>query len=117
MSLRRGADRWLDPLARLLDPPRYRYVRTDAKGNRTVWHGSPLSNAFGTFLAVGLPIAAATYTQWRPMVERSRAWLVRKGNRRVAYRDIERNRIWLSHRVAAVDLRRLLNLGLSRTPR
>jgi len=57
-----------------------------------------------------------TYTQWRPMVERSLAWLVRKGNRRVAYRGIARNRIWLSHRVAAVDLRRLLNLGLSRTP-
>jgi transposase len=57
-----------------------------------------------------------TYTQWRPMVERSLAWLVRKGHRRVAYRGIERNRIWLSHRVAAVDLRRLLNLGLSRTP-
>ena len=57
-----------------------------------------------------------TYMQWRPMVERSLAWLVRKGNRRVAYRGIDRNRIWLSHRVAAVDLRRLLNLGLSRTP-
>ncbi|HVC41301.1 MAG TPA: IS1182 family transposase [Candidatus Saccharimonadales bacterium] len=57
-----------------------------------------------------------TYTRWRPMVERSLAWLVRKGNRRVAYRGIDRNRIWLSHRVAAVDLRRLLNLGLSRTP-
>ena len=57
-----------------------------------------------------------TYTQWRPMVERSLAWLVRKGNRRVAYRGIDRNRIWLSHRVAAIDLRRLLNLGLSRTP-
>lgn len=57
-----------------------------------------------------------TYTQWRPMVERSLAWLVRKGHRRVAYRGIERNRLWLSHRVAAVDLRRLLNLGLSRTP-
>jgi len=57
-----------------------------------------------------------TYTRWRPMVERSLAWLVRKGNRRVAYRGIERNRLWLGHRVAAVDLRRLLNLGLSRTP-
>jgi hypothetical protein len=57
-----------------------------------------------------------TYTQWRPMVERSLAWLVRNGHRRVAYRGIERNRIWLSHRVAAVDLRRLLNLGLHRTP-
>lgn len=57
-----------------------------------------------------------TYRQVRPMVERSLAWLVRKGNRRVAYRGIERNRIWLSHRVAGVNLRRLLTLGLQRTP-
>jgi hypothetical protein len=57
-----------------------------------------------------------TYKQWRPLVERSLAWLVRKGHRRVAYRGIDRNRIWLSHRVAAVNLRRLLNLGLTKTP-
>ena len=50
------------------------------------------------------------------MVERGLAWLVRNGNRRVAYRGIERNRMWLSHRVAAVDLRTLLNLGLNRSP-
>jgi len=56
-----------------------------------------------------------TYTQWRHLVERSLAWLVRKGHRRVAYRGIDRNRIWLSHRVAAVNLRRLLNLGLTKT--
>ena len=57
-----------------------------------------------------------TYKQWRPLVERSLAWLVRKGHRRVAYRGVERNRIWLGHRAAAVNLRRLLNLGLRRTP-
>lgn len=57
-----------------------------------------------------------TYTQWRPLVERSLAWLVRRGHRRVAYRGVERNRIWLGHRAAAVNLRRLINLGLERTP-
>ena len=57
-----------------------------------------------------------TYTQWRPLVERSLAWLVRKGHRRLAYHGIDRNRIWLSHRVAAVNLLRLLNLGLTKTP-
>jgi transposase len=57
-----------------------------------------------------------TYTRWRPLVERSLAWLVRKGHRRVAYRGIARNRLWLSHRVAAVNLRRLLNMGLTKTP-
>jgi hypothetical protein len=52
------------------------------------------------------------YRRWRPMVERSLAWLVRPG-RRVAYRGTARNRIWLAHRAAAVNLQRLINLGLS----
>lgn len=56
------------------------------------------------------------YTRWRPLVERSLAWLVRKGHRRVAYRGLERNRLWLGHRVAAVNLRRMLNMGLHHTP-
>jgi hypothetical protein len=54
---------------------------------------------------------AHDYRRWRPMVERSIAWLVRPG-RRVAYRGITRNRIWLAHRAAAVNLHRLINLGL-----
>lgn len=52
------------------------------------------------------------YRRWRPMVERSLAWLVRPG-RRVAYRGVARNRIWLAHRAAAVNLQRLINLGLT----
>jgi IS5 family transposase len=52
------------------------------------------------------------YRQHRPMVERSIAWLVAHGHRRVRYRGVERNRISLSVRVAALNLRRLLNLGL-----
>ncbi|HJR92048.1 MAG TPA: IS1182 family transposase [Acidimicrobiia bacterium] len=52
------------------------------------------------------------YRRWRPMVERSLAWLVRPG-RRVAYRGTARNRIWLAHRAAAVNLQRLINLGLT----
>jgi IS5 family transposase len=55
---------------------------------------------------------ADDYRRWRPMVERSLAWLVRPG-RRVAYRGTARNRIWLAHRAAAVNLQRLVNLGLS----
>jgi IS5 family transposase len=55
---------------------------------------------------------ADDYRQWRPMVERSLAWLVRAG-RRVAYRGLDRNRIWLAHRAAAVNLQRLVNLGLT----
>ncbi len=55
---------------------------------------------------------ADDYRQFRPMVERSLAWLVRPG-RRVAYRGLARNRIWLAHRAAAVNLQRLINLGLT----
>jgi hypothetical protein len=54
-----------------------------------------------------------SYRRWRPMVERSIAWLVADGCRRVPYRGIERNNLWWSVRVAAVNLRRLLVLGLA----
>ena len=55
-----------------------------------------------------------SYRRWRPMVERSIAWLVADGCRRVPYRGVERNQGWWSLRVAAIDLRRLLVLGLAR---
>jgi len=55
-----------------------------------------------------------SYRRWRPMVERSIAWLVADGCRRVPYHGIERNHVWLSVRVAALNLRRLLILGLTR---
>jgi hypothetical protein len=48
------------------------------------------------------------------MVERLIAWLVADGCRRVPYRGIEGNNLWWSLRVAAVNLRRLLVLGLTR---
>jgi IS5 family transposase len=51
------------------------------------------------------------YQQHRPMVERSIAWLVRRG-RKVRYRGIARNQIGLAHRCAAINLTRLVNLGL-----
>lgn len=52
------------------------------------------------------------YKQWRPMVERSLAWLVARGNRRVRYRGVTRNHHALTLRVAAINLRRLVTLGL-----
>jgi IS5 family transposase len=52
------------------------------------------------------------YRQHRPMVERSIAWLTR-GARRVPYRGTEKNNNWLHHRVAALNLRRLLAMGLT----
>jgi IS5 family transposase len=52
------------------------------------------------------------YRQHRPMVERSIAWLTTKGNRKVRYRGVAKNNAWLHHRLAALNLRRLLTLGL-----
>ena len=46
------------------------------------------------------------------MVERSIAWLMRDGHRRCRYRGVERNQLGLSLRVAAINLQRLLALGL-----
>jgi IS5 family transposase len=61
------------------------------------------------------PEFQAVYRHERPMVERTLSWLVRRGHRRVAYRGVARNRIWWSHRAAAVNLQRLLTLGLKPT--
>jgi Transposase DDE domain len=54
------------------------------------------------------------YRQHRPMVERSIAWLTR-GNRKVRYRGVSKNDQWLHHRAAALNLRRLITLGLNHT--
>lgn len=58
------------------------------------------------------PTWQATYRQHRPMVERTIAWLIARGHRRVRFRGIAPNRLWLAHRAAAVNLKRLLTLGL-----
>jgi Transposase DDE domain len=62
------------------------------------------------------PVFQASYRRWRPMVERSIAWLVADGHRRVRYRGVRRNQHGLAVRVAAINLRRLLALGLTATP-
>lgn len=53
------------------------------------------------------------YRQHRPIMERSIAWLTR-GNRKVRYRSVAKNDHWLHHRAAALNLRRLIALGLER---
>jgi IS5 family transposase len=58
------------------------------------------------------PILQDHYRRHRPMVERTIAWLVASGNRRLRYRGVDRNQQWLSTRLAAINLRRLLTLGL-----
>ncbi|MGR7023064.1 IS1182 family transposase [Geodermatophilus sp. URMC 62] len=58
----------------------------------------------------------AAYRRHRPMVERSIAGVTR-GARRVPYRGVTKNDTWLHLRVAAINLRRLLTLGLTGTDR
>ena len=48
------------------------------------------------------------------MVECSIAWMTR-GARRVPYRGVVKNNAWWVNRAAAINLRRLLNLGLTCT--
>lgn len=60
------------------------------------------------------PMWQAEYRRHRPMVERSIAWLTR-GNRKVRYRGVIKNDHWLHHRSAALNLRRLITMGLEHT--
>ena len=53
------------------------------------------------------------YRQHRPMAERTIAWLTR-GNRRLRYHGTSKNNHWLHHRAAAINLRRMVTLGLTR---
>jgi hypothetical protein len=53
------------------------------------------------------------YRNLRPMIERTLAWFVRANARKVRYRGIERNVLFVSHRAAAVNLTRLINLGVT----
>jgi hypothetical protein len=57
-----------------------------------------------------------TYRQHRPMVERSIAWLIGpKGRcRQLRYRGVTAGDLWLHTRMAGLNLRRLLHLGLAR---
>jgi hypothetical protein len=61
------------------------------------------------------PVWRDDYRRWRPPVERALAWLVQHGNRRPRYRGTLANDAWLHTRAAALNLRRLINLGLTRT--
>ena len=59
------------------------------------------------------PATQAAYQQHRPMAERSIAWLTRNKARRVPYRGVAANHLWLTTRAAAVNLTRLTNLGIT----
>ena len=87
---------------------------TTAKQGRTIAVSEHEALMRGARRQAETPQFQDVYTQKRPMVERSLAWVVRGGNRRLRYRGISKNDQWLHHRTAGLNLRRLLNLGLHR---
>jgi hypothetical protein len=87
---------------------------TTAKGGRSIHLHPPADELRAARRRAVTRSFQHSYRRWRPMVERSIAWLVADGCPRVPYRGIQRNEAWWSLRVAAVNLRRLLVLGLAR---
>jgi IS5 family transposase len=87
---------------------------TTAKDGRTLHIGEHDAELVEARRAWNAGEFADDYRQHRPMVERTIAWLVTRGHRRVRYRGIERNHAGLTLRAAAINLRRLVNLGLTR---
>ena len=85
---------------------------TAAKGRTIKLHPHDLLQRAHRHRAAGEGFQAI-YRQHRPMVERTIAWLVR-GNRKVRYRGVAKNDHWWHHRAAAINLRRMLTLGLTR---
>jgi IS5 family transposase len=86
---------------------------TNAKNGRVI-----VLNTHHTMLAAARRQADTddfdtTYRQHRPMIERTIAWLVRDNHRRLRYRGIKRNQLGWAHRCAAINLKRLLTLGLT----
>jgi IS5 family transposase len=85
---------------------------TTAKGGRVINVGPHDAELVEARRAWKAGVFVDIYRRWRPMVERSIAWLVSDNHRRVRYRGVERNQLGLSMRVGALNLRRLVNLGL-----
>jgi IS5 family transposase len=61
------------------------------------------------------PNLRAAYNQHRPQVERAIAWVATKGGRRLKlrYRGVTKNDFWPQMRIGALNVRRLLTLGLT----
>ena len=86
---------------------------TSKRGRKLTLHAHD-SVLFAARRQAETPEFQTVYRQHRPMVERSIAWIVR-GNRKLRYRGTTKNDSWLHHRAAAVNLRRLITLGLHHT--
>ncbi|MCV7214868.1 IS1182 family transposase [Mycobacterium crocinum] len=87
---------------------------TTAKDGRNLTIGEHEHHLRAARAAARTPEWQTEYRRHRPMVERSIAWLTR-GNRKVRYRGVPKNDHWLHHRSAALNLRRLITMGLTHT--
>jgi hypothetical protein len=105
----RGADFGV----RCRDCPLRARCTTSKRGRKLTLHEHD-SVLFAARRQAEKPEFQTVYRQHRPMVERSIAWIVR-GNRKLRYRGTAKNDSWLHHRVAALNLRRLITLGLDHT--
>jgi Transposase DDE domain/Transposase domain (DUF772) len=102
----RGADFGI----RCRDCPLRARCTTSKRGRKLTLHEHD-SVLFAARRQAETPEFQTDYRQHRPMVERSIAWVVR-GNRTLRYRGTMKNDWWLHHRVAAINLKRLITLGL-----
>lgn len=100
--------------ARCSNCPLQARCTTAAHGRKMTLHQHDSLLAEARLQAQGADFQSV-YRHHRPMVERSIAWLVR-GNRKLRYRGTAANDRWLHHRAAALNLRRLITMGLTHTP-
>jgi transposase len=95
-------------------PLRTRCTTSSTGRNLTVHPQHDLLAAARTQAATD-PAWQAEYRRWRPPVERAIAHLVARGNRRLRYLGVIKNNAWIHTRAAALNLRTLINLGLTHT--
>jgi hypothetical protein len=90
-----------------------RHRCTRAKGGRVVVLDARRLRARRHREAARDPAFQDVYRRVRPMAERAVAWLVRAG-RRSPYRGLAKTDAWIRRRAAAVNLKRLVAMGLDR---
>lgn len=86
---------------------------TKARNGRTIKINPNHALLAAARVQAGTDNFQAIYRQYRPMIERTIAWLVRDNWRRLRYRGIARNQLAWSTRCAAINLKRLLALDLN----
>jgi transposase len=88
---------------------------TSATGRNVTIHAQHDLLAAARNQAATDPAWQADYRRWRPPIERAIAHLVARGNRRLRYLGVIKNNAWIHTRAAALNLRTLINLGLTHT--